>query len=304
LFEYWAHSASIVLTEDYPIHQLMMADYRVTVESAAMQAWLAANDDFRRYILDLLRDSGPLPGEAIEDRAAVGWVSTGWTHGRNVEQMPDILWKQGIIMVAGRDGLRRLWDLADFPAAEELPREEAVARAAEHSLRALGVARARDVERHFTMGRYPGLDLEHAVWARPMRVASGTEQWWAHRDVLGRLDEEWVPRTTLLSPFDNLICDRDRTERLWGFAYRNEMYVPKDTRQYGYYVMPVLAGERLTGRIAARVDRKSGVLAIEGMYAQPGAPADPALPAAIESLASFAGAASVSYTGPMAFGVS
>jgi uncharacterized protein len=307
LFEYWAHSASIVLTEDYPIHQLLMRNYRVAVESDVLQAWLAANDDFRRYVLDLLADSGPLPGEAIEDRAAVGWVSTGWTHGRNVERMLDILWKQGLIMVAGRDGLRRLWGLADFPAAvtaDELPQSEAVARAAEHSLRALGVARARDVERHFTMGRYPGLDLQRAAWARPVRVEGGTEQWWAHRDVLARLDEEWLPRTALLSPFDNLICDRDRTERLWGFAYRNEMYVPKDKRQYGYYVMPVLTGERLTGRVAARVDRRTRVLAVEGRYAEPGAPSDPALPAALESLASFAGAGSVSHTGPTAFGVS
>ena len=300
LFEYWAHSASVVLTEDYPIHHAMMREYRVTVESAAKRAWLAANDDFRRYILDLLRESGPLPGEAIEDRSAVGWVSTGWTHGRNVEQMLDILWKQGVIMVAGRNGLRRLWGLADFPAevtAEELPVDEAVGRAAEHSLRALGVARARDVERHFTMGRYWGLDLERAGWARPARVEGGTEQWWVHRDVLARLDEQWAPRTTLLSPFDNLICDRDRTERLWDYAYRNEMYVPKGKRQYGCYVMPVLAGERLIGRVAARVDRKTGVLVVEGMYAEPGAPPDPALPAAIESLASFAGAGSVSHAG-------
>ena len=304
LFEYWAHSASIVLTEDYPIHQLMMREYRVTVESAAKRAWLAANDDFRCYVLNLLAASGPLPGEAIEDRAAVGWVSTGWTHGRNVEQMLDILWKQGDIMVAGRNGLRRLWGLADFPVAEELPDAEAVTRAAEHSLRALGVARTRDVERHFTMGRYPGLDLERAGWARPVRVEGGTEQWWVHRDVLARLDEDWVPRITLLSPFDNLICDRDRTERLWGFAYRNEMYVPKATRQYGYYVMPVLAGERLIGRVATRADRKSGVLVVEGMYAEPGAPSDPALSATLESLSSFAGVASVSDAGPVAFGVS
>ena len=123
--------------------------------------------------------------------------------------------------------------------------------------------------------------------------------------MLARLDENWVPRTTLLSPFDNLICDRDRTERLWSFAYCNEMYVPKATRQYGYHVMPVLAGERLIGRVAARVDRKSGVLVAEGMYAEAGAPSsDPALSAALESLASFAGVGSVSCSGPTAFGVS
>lgn len=118
-------------------------------------------------MLDRLRDSGPLPGDAIEDRAAVSWTSTGWTNGRNVERMLDILWKQGVVTVVGRDGLRRLWGLADFPAVPDLPPEEVVAQAAEHALRALGVARARDVERHFTIGRYPGLDLERAGWARP-----------------------------------------------------------------------------------------------------------------------------------------
>ena len=302
LFEYWAHAASIVLTEDYPIHRAMMRAYRVTVESQQKRDWLAVNEDFRRYVLDLLRDSGPLPGDAIEDRAAVNWISTGWTNGRNVERMLDILWKQGVVMVTGRDGLRRLWGLADFPAVEDLPQEEVVARAAEHALRALGVARTRDVERHFTIGRYPGLDLEHAAWARPVRVEGGSEQWWVHRDALGLLDEPWRPRTTLLSPFDNLICDRERTERLWGFAYRNEMYVPKHKRQFGCYVMPVLSGERLIGRVVSRVDRRRGELVVEGVFAEEefsaaGTVADRSVAAAIESLASFAGASSVSYSG-------
>jgi uncharacterized protein len=71
------------------------------------------------------REDGPLPIDAIEDRATVSWASTGWTNGRNVEKMLDFLWKQGMVMVAGRDELRRLWALADFPAAvtaEELRR--------------------------------------------------------------------------------------------------------------------------------------------------------------------------------------
>lgn len=108
LFEYWAHAASIVLTEDYPIHRAMMRAYASTAASQN-RAWLAANEEFRRYVVDRLRDSGPLPGNAIEDRAAVSWTSTGWTNGRNVERMLDILWKQGVVTVAGRDGLRRLW---------------------------------------------------------------------------------------------------------------------------------------------------------------------------------------------------
>jgi len=310
LFEYWAHAASIVLTEDYPIHRVMMRQYGVA-ENSRMRGWLEANEDFRRYVLARLRDAGPLPGGAIEDRAAVSWTSTGWTNGRNVERMLDTLWKQGVVTVAGRDGLRRLWGLAEFPVAEDRPEPELVTRAAEHALRALGVARARDVERHFTIGRYPGLDLERAPWARPVLVAGGSEQWWAHRDVLGLLDEQWRPRTTLLSPFDNLICDRDRTERLWGFTYRNEIYVPKHKRRYGSYVMPVLAGERLVGRVVPRMDRRRGELIVEGVFAEEsvGALPEGALPegsvaAALGSLAAFAGADSVSYTGATALGVS
>jgi uncharacterized protein YcaQ len=221
--------------------------------------------------------------------------------------MLDILWKQGLVTVAGRDGLRRQWSLAGFPEVGELPREEVVARAAGHALRALGVARARDVERHFTIGRYPGLDLERMDWARPVRVEGGGEQWWVHRDALGLLDEEWRPRTTLLSPFDNLICDRDRTERLWDFAYRNEMYVPKHKRRFGCYVMPVLAGERLIGRVAPRMDRKRGELVVEGVFAEDacaGSMAAAPVAAAIESLASFAGAGSVRYAGPVVPSVS
>ena len=306
LFEYWAHAASIVLTEDYPIHRVMMRQYGVAGNSR-MRGWLEANEDFRRYVLARLRDAGPLPGDAIEDRAAVSWTSTGWTNGRNVERMLDTLWKQGVVTVAGRDGLRRLWGLAEFPAAEDLPEPEMVTRAAEHALRALGVARARDVERHFTIGRYPGLDLERAAWARPVQVEGGSEQWWVHQDMLGLLDEEWRPRTTLLSPFDNLICDRDRTERLWGFVYRNEIYVPKHKRQYGSYVMPVLAGERLIGRVTPRMDRRRGMLVVEGVFAEDGfarALSDRQVTATIESLASFTGAGSVSYPGAAAPGVS
>jgi uncharacterized protein len=242
LFEYWAHAASIVLAEDYPIHSAMMRAYPA---ATSMREWLAANAEFRRYVLERVRSAGPLPGEAIEDRAAVGWTSTGWTNGRNVERMLHLLWKQGIVTVAGRDGARRLWGLAE---------------------------------------RDP---------ARAVRVAGGSEQWWVHREALALLDEEWLPRTRLLSPFDNLICDRVRTERLWGFTYVNEMYKPKHQRRFGYYVLPVLSGERLIGRIAPRVDRKRGVLVVEGAFPEPGAELGEPVWEAVESLAAFAGARSV-----------
>ncbi|MFC4112622.1 winged helix-turn-helix domain-containing protein [Nonomuraea zeae] len=311
LFEYWAHAASIVLAEDYPIHHVMMRGYPAgrSGYGQRIHGWLEANDRLRRHVLDRLREQGPLPIGGFDDLADVPWESSGWTNGRNVERMLDFLWTQGQIMVAGRAGRKRHWDLTErwlggSAQLAPLTPEEAVTLAAEHALRALGVARAADIERHFVRDRYPGLaevlaGLERAGRVLPAEVEGGAERWYVHRDVLGLLESDWEPRTTLLSPFDNLICDRARTERLWGFAFRTEMYVPKDKRLYGHYIMPILHGDRLAGRLVPRLDRRRGVLEIEGLFPEPGTVADRetarAVGGAVAELAAFAGAREISY---------
>ncbi|SEH01573.1 hypothetical protein SAMN05444920_12121 [Nonomuraea solani] len=307
LFEYWAHAASIVLSEDYPIHQLMMRRYpgERSGYGRLVRDWLAANDELRRHVLDRLAEKGALPPGAFEDVAAVAWKSSGWTNGRNVERMLDFLWTQGQIVVAERRGRTRHWDLTtrwlpDWAQGEPLSEVEAVTLATEHALRALGVARAIDIERHFTRDRYPGLtqvleELESRGRVVPAQVEGGDERWYIHRDALEQA--EWQPRTTLLSPFDNLICDRERTQRLWGFTFRTEMYVPKHKRQYGHYIMPILHGERLIGRIVPKIDRRRGVMEIEGVFPELDTVADPdtvrAVHDAITDLAGFAGAREV-----------
>jgi len=307
LFEYWTHAAAIVCTQDYPIHSLLM---RRHPRHQQLQVWLAANQTLRRSILRQLRADGPLPTRAIEDRAEVAWKSSGWTGGRNVDRMLDLLWTQGRIMVAGRQGQQRVWDLAErvLPdwAPTRRPREREVVRlAAQRSLRALGVATARDIDRHFTANRYPGLDgvlaaLERAGQIERVRVAAdGGEHpgpWYVHADDLPLLERleagDWRPRTTLLSPFDNLLINRERTERLFGFHYRMEIYVPKAARRHGYYVLPILHGDRLVGRVDPAMDRSSGRLVVHALHAEPDAPeaAGPAVAAALQDLASFLGA--------------
>ena len=307
LFEYWTHAAAIVCTQDYPIHSLLM---RRHPRHQQLQVWLAANQTLRRSILRQLRADGPLPTRAIEDRAEVAWKSSGWTGGRNVDRMLDLLWTQGRIMVAGRQGQQRVWDLAErvLPdwAPTRRPREREVVRlAAQRSLRALGVATARDIDRHFTAYRYPGLDgvlaaLERAGRVERVRVAAdGSEHpgpWYVHADDLPLLERleagDWRPRTTLLSPFDNLLINRERTERLFGFHYRMEIYVPKAARRHGYYVLPILHGDRLVGRVDPAMDRSSGRLVVHALHAEPDAPeaAGPAVAAALQDLASFLGA--------------
>ena len=92
-------------------------------------------------------------------------------------------------------------------------------------------------------------------------------------------------RVTVLSPFDGLVKDRDRAEALWGFRYRLEMYVPKAKREYGYYVLPLLAGDRVVGRVEPRLDRKSGKLEVVGAWGDTSR-----LDEALDDLAAFVGA--------------
>jgi uncharacterized protein len=326
LFEYWAHAASIVPTEDYPIHNLLMRRYPrprpgESIHRVRTRAWIEENRALRRSILTQLRAEGPLPLRAFEDRAVQGWRSTGWTSGRNVERMLDILWTQGKVVVAGRSGIQKLFALADGWFPEWTPRRpiserEVIRRAAQRSLRALGVATARHIKNHFTAGRYRSLpqvlaQLEREGLIEQVHVVEdGTGspgQWFVHAEDLPLIEGlqagEWAPRTTMLSPFDNLIIDRARTESLFGFRYRMEIYVPKEKRQYGYYVLPILHGDRLIGLVDPLMDRKRGTLVVNAVHADADAPtsltAGRSIASAIEDLAKFLGAQDVEYRGPV-----
>jgi uncharacterized protein len=232
--------------------------------------------------------------------------------------MLDVLWTQGRIMVAGRQGQQRVWDLAErwlppWAPTRRPPEREVVRLAAQRSLRALGVATARDIDRHFTAGRYPGLaaaldGLERSGRIERVRLADGGAEWpgpwFVHADDLPLLERlqagDWRPRTTLLSPFDNLCIDRERTERLFGFHYRMEIYVPKAARRYGYYVMPILDGDRFVGRVDPAMDRRRGRLVVNAVHPEPGAPAaaGPAVATALKELAAFLGAGGVELRQP------
>jgi hypothetical protein len=322
LFEYWAHAASIVLTEDYPIHSAMMRRYRDGKSDWAARtlAWMDANHELREHVLGTIRERGPVLSKDIEDVAQAGWRSSGWTEGRNVNRMLDFLWTHGTIMVAGRKGGQKMWDLAErvLPAwtpRDVLPDQEVVRRSALRSLRGLGVGTQKHIANHFTRNRYANLpsvlrDLEAEGLIRRVEIDAEGKQWigpwFVHADDLPLLESliegngAWQPRTTLLSPFDNLIADRARTELLFGYDFRIEIYVPKEQRKYGYYVLSILHGDRLIGRIDPTMDRKAGRLNINAVYAEPDAPGDAAtaqsIATAIQELASFLGAESIAYT--------
>ncbi len=321
LFEYWAHAASIVLTQDYPLHQMRMRRYSKESDSWSQQvsAWMQQNETLRVSILSALQQRGPLRSRDFEDTVQVAWQSSGWTDGRTVGRMLDFLWAQGHILVAKRVGGQKWWDLAErclpplWISQEPLAEHEVVRAAAQKALHALGVATAREVTEHFTRHRYPGLSevLSHLeATERILRVRvqeQGKElagPWFVHAELLPVLEQleqqAWEPRTTLLSPFDNLICDRKRTARLFDFTYQSEIYTPKDKRRFGYYVMPILSGDQLIGRIDPTFDRGRKQLMINAVHAEPTTSitgeTGQALAVAIEELAAFLGATTISYS--------
>ncbi|MEP7200121.1 MAG: crosslink repair DNA glycosylase YcaQ family protein [Chloroflexota bacterium] len=321
LFEYWAHAASIVLTEDYPLHHLRMRAHPSggPVWSQRVQEWIRNNQKLRRHILTRLRRDGPLLSRELEADGvdASNWISSGWTSERNVARMLDFLWAQGKIMVTARVGGQKQWDLAERCLPEWTPRERlteraGTERAAQFSLRALGVGTAKHIAQHFMRGRYPHLadtlaQLEHAEQIVRVQIGAGGAVWpgvwYIHADDVPLLDRlragEWAPRTTLLSPFDNLICDRARTEQLFDFFFRIEIYVPKAKRQHGYFVLPILHGDRLIGRVDPLMDRQRQRLTINAIHLEPTAPTTRAtaraVRAAIEELGKFLGAADITY---------
>jgi uncharacterized protein YcaQ len=298
LFEIRAH---IVPTSDYGIHRVTLARFPSAHSSRHeyIRGWLKSNDAFRTYVLRELRRRGPLRTRDLEDRTAKGWRTGGWNdNGKNTAMMLEALWAGGHVMIVGRDGQQRLWDLAErrLPVKEpKLPQREATRTVLERQLRAKGVARLLRFGYELDGNRPPGweralADLVREGVAVPVRIDGlRDDDWYAHAE---RLDRPFRGRTVLLSPFDQLIHDRQRAEDLFDFRYKLEIYIPKAKREFGYYVLPILHGERLIGRVDPMFDRSTKVLRVQGLWAEPNAPdnAGSRIGTTIAELASWLGA--------------
>lgn len=276
LYEYWAHQASIVATDDRALHMAIPPRWGDPSQTAS---WMTLRAHAVDLVLDRLATAGAVRASDFTSHAEK--YESGWGARSEISDTIALLWLRGAIVPAGRDSRGRRWVESDAwfgTAVGDLPSQhDAVRAAAVRSLRALGVATKQQVRNHFVRRRYFGLD---AIWTALeaegaiVLVDLGIRGlWYVHADDVDQLERieagDFEPRTTLLSPFDNLICDRARTLALWNFDFRLEIYVPRSQR-WGYFVMPLLHGDRLAARFDLAVDRPAGRLKVLGERWEPG----------------------------------
>jgi uncharacterized protein YcaQ len=322
LFEYWAHQASIVLMEDYPLYYSLMRRHPDTFLSPGsiwlerVNKFLNANKRLRNHVLSELRSKGPLLSRQFEDKTRAKG-SFGWSSWGNVSRMLFHLFLSGEVMVVGRQGKQKLYDLSEkflpsWVSKKEMSQDEVEYVAVQRSLRALGIANPSEMSWQFLRGRYRNLKdtlkrLEGESKIYPVDFEDGPvgkgPRYIHSQDILllEELDSDnWDPRVSLLSPFDNLFCDRTRTRLLFNFDYTTEIYTPAGKRKYGYYVLPILYGDKFIGRLDPIMDRKNKRLLINAVHAEPGAPKDRDVSReirdSVEGLSEFLGAEKVVFS--------
>lgn len=262
--EYWYHAACIVPIEEWP-----NLAFRRAANRARGFRWhrIADPEKASASVLEQLRHRGPLTANELGG-AKQGGPWWDWSETKiAVEWLLDI----GEVVCTTRRSFQRVYDLPDraLPAEllqAEVPKEEAVRTLVGRAVSALGVATAGDVAAYAGLRRadvaraLPDVDLARVL------VDGWRETGWA---APGALDHPAVSRVAasrpvLLSPFDNLICDRARVERHFGFRHRLEAYVPRHKRVHGYYAMPLLVGDRLVGRVDPA--REGGTLVARSVH--------------------------------------
>ena len=274
--EYWAHEAAVIPIETWPLMRWRMRRYRET----AYREWSGANRDMIEWVRAELEAKGPLAASAIEHDAN---KRTGpwWGHSP-IKTALEVLFRWGEVVSAGRTRFERTYALPEQILPAEIIHREVSAREAqrqlvEHAARAHGIGTASDLADYFRLKSAdvrPILqELEDDGVLLPVSVKGWDRAAWLHRDA--RIPRR-IEATALLSPFDPVVWDRSRAERVFGFRYRIEIYTPGPKRVYGYYVLPLLVDDALVGRVDLKSDRQSGVLRVQAVWSEPDAPADTA----------------------------
>jgi uncharacterized protein YcaQ len=277
LFEFWGHEASLITTDLQPLFRWRMAR-AADFAWGSMQRIVSEQPDLVRWVLDEVRGRGPITAAEIEHDSPRNKTNWGWNWSV-VKQALEWLFYTGQVTAAERTtSFARRYDLPErvLPAAVlDVPTPtypDAIRALVELSARALGVAAEPELRDYFRLP-VDGFKLAVNELVDDKVLVPATVQGWRHPAYLHHEAKipRWVRAATLVSPFDPLIWERGRTERLFDLSYRIEIYVPAAQRLYGYYVLPFLLGDRFVARVDLKADRKAGVLRIPAAWLEPAA---------------------------------
>ena len=309
LFEYWAHEAAFVPIEDYPLFRHRMAD-------AGSLGWKYSHEwmDEHRTVVDRVlahvREHGPVRSADFErtDGKKGGWW--GWKPEKRALEM---LFTAGELMVSRREHFQRVYDLRERVLQGRYDGRGPSTKTANRALvakaaKSLGIATEAWIADYYRMRRSETAKALAELTADgillPAQIAGIAASCYVHTENAELAEAAAAgtlrpTRTVLLSPFDKLVSHRDRAEMLFGFRFRLEIYVPVAKREYGYFVLPILHGDRLVGRIDPLYDRRTRVLRLNAVHAEPEAPAAAGadIAAAIRELAGWLGAEGVDTAG-------
>lgn len=275
LFEYWAHEASLLPLALHPLLRWRMARAdRGEAGYTQMRAFAVEHRAAAMAVLQRIRDEGPLSASQI------GTGRAGWWEWSDAKRILEWLFYAGHLTTATRRrSFERVYDLTERvipPAILTLPtpdEADAHRRLIELSARALGLATAGELRDYFRLGPLEAkqaiTELVEAGTLIPATVV-GWPAAFLHKDARRA---RRVQASALLAPFDPLIWERKRTERLFGFRYRIEIYTPAPLRQHGYYVLPFLLGDRLVARVDLKAERTRSELLVQAIHLEPDAPA-------------------------------
>lgn len=309
LFEHWTHDAAIIPSAFFPYwkHRFLRREERIRANWGRWQGegYDSAFEDTHQRI----RDRGPVMAREVK---AEGHTSGGWWNWHPSKTALEYLWHTGKVAISGRVNFQKVYDLAErvIPPDHfetEVDHPAFVDWACRSALTRLGFATSGEIAAFWDLVT----PLEAKAWLAEHRdeledVMLGTAD---GRQRLSHGFAEQLPtlidppeppaRLRVLSPFDPLLRDRDRAERLFGFNYRIEVFVPEPKRQYGYYVFPLLEGTRMVGRIDMKADRKAGVLQVRRIWWEKGVRASTGrlekLDAELGRLARFTGVERIDY---------
>jgi uncharacterized protein YcaQ len=281
LFEYWGHEASLLPVELHPLLR-----WRMQRAADGIGVWRGVarfareRPDFIEHVYSLVRDQGPLTAGEIAQAERQAKIDWGWNWSAEKTALEYLLWS-GRVTAAERRNFERRYDITERVVPQHVldaptpTREDAQRELLLQSAQALGVATAADIAWYFRIAVTEARPRLAELVESGELVAAQVEGWQqpAYLDPHAAMPRR-VHARALLVPFDPLLWERDRVERLFGFRYRIEIYVPPAQRVHGYYVLPFLLGDRLVARVDLKSDRARRALLVQSSYAEPTAPPD------------------------------